>query len=467
MQLNRIFTIKHHITDMINLTTFAPDDFKEHLKVLENKAKFYNARLCCELGYTPYFQHYVLTGNEGVGKTAAVFEIFERLKSASNIKEKQVLDAMSKFDINEGFQSAISNVCRDNILLYIKNAERLSMKGNNNPQSGIEELCDKMSEVKNCVVVLSGKRSQLLELVKGHEKARDWFSLIFHFDDLTPDAMFQYMVEYVNSKNYMFAPDTEPVFKDYLHFVYKLRGSNFRNVNFLHDIFDKVIVPNISERVIKQNLPPEQMDLCTILPEDLPEIQKTDTEEAIKKLESLVGLEKVKKQILDHTALVKLNSLRASKGLYNKMPPMHMVFTGNPGTGKTTIAKYIGEIYHSIGVLSSGHVVVTDRTKLVGEFIGTTEKNTMNAINSASGGVLFIDEAYNLFTESDNKRDFGMRVIETLLTYLGTDDTDMIVILAGYTGEMKRMLEANPGMKSRFPYIFQFEDYTPEQRRAL
>ncbi len=143
---------------------------------------------------------------------------------------------------------------------------------------------------------------------------------------------------------------------------------------------------------------------------------------------------------------------------------MHMVFTGNPGTGKTTIAKYLGEIYHSIGVLSSGHVVVTDRSKLVGEFIGDAEKNTTNAISSASGGVLFIDEAYNLFVGGrGDKKDYGMRVIETLLTYLGSDDTDMIVILAGYTGEMNSMLEANPGMKSRFPYIFQFEDYTPEQ----
>ena len=185
---------------------------------------------------------------------------------------------------------------------------------------------------------------------------------------------------------------------------------------------------------------------------------------AIQKLKSLIGLDDIKKQILDHTALVKLNSIRASKGLHNRMPPMHMVFTGNPGTGKTTIAKYLGEIYHSIGVLSSGHVVVTDRSKLVGEFIGDAEKNTLNAINSASGGVLFIDEAYNLFVGGrGDKKDYGMRVIETLLTYLGSDDTDMIAILAGYTGEMNTMLEANPGMKSRFPYIFQFEDYTPEQ----
>jgi len=275
--------------------------------------------------------------------------------------------------------------------------------------------------------------------------------------------MFQYMVEFVNSKNYMFDPDTEPVLKNYLNFIYKLRGSNFRNVSFLQEIFDQEIVPRMSERVMKQDLPPEEQNLCTIMPEDIPEVRHPNTEEAISKLESLVGLDEIKKQILDHTALVKLNNLRATKGMYNKMPPMHMVFTGNPGTGKTTIAKHIGEIYHSIGVLSSGHVVVTDRTKLVGEFIGVTEKNALNAINSASGGVLFIDEAYNLFTDSENKKDFGMRVIETLLTYLGNDDTDMIVILAGYSEEMKKMLESNPGLKSRFPYIFKFEDYIPEQ----
>lgn len=448
---------------MMNLTIFAPDDFKEHLNVLDNKAKFNCARVRCELGFSFGHQHYVLTGNEGVGKSDAVQEIYQRMIGVSGIKSCITEDAISMFEVNDGFGNAMNNACQDNILLHIKNAERLSIRGNVNPKNGIEELCDRIPKMKNSVVILSGKRNQLLELVKGHDKAKDLFTYMFHFEDLTPEAMFKYMVEYVNSKNYLFDPATEPVFMDYLNFVYKLRGSNFRNIYFLQDIFDKEIVPKMSERVMKKNQSPEQLDLCTIMPEDLPEIRHPNTEAAIKKLESLVGLDNVKKQILDHTALVKLNNLRATKGMYNKMPPMHMVFTGNPGTGKTTIASHIGEIYHSIGVLSSGHVVVTDRTKLVGEYIGTTEKNAMNAINSASGGVLFIDEAYNLFTESDNKRDFGMRVIETLLTYLGSDDTDMIVILAGYTEEMKRMLEANPGMKSRFPYIFEFEDYTPEQ----
>ena len=142
---------------------------------------------------------------------------------------------------------------------------------------------------------------------------------------------------------------------------------------------------------------------------------------------------------------------------------MHMVFTGNPGTGKTTIAKYLGDIYRGIGALSSGHLVETDRSKLVGQYLGETEKNTLNAIERASGGVLFIDEAYNLFVEDQDRRDFGHRVIETLLTYLSLDDSDMIVILAGYTNEMERLLESNPGLKSRFPYIFRFGDYTPDQ----
>lgn len=447
----------------MNLSAFAPEEFKEHLKVLDIKAQFYYARKQYELGSSGTQQHYVLTGNEGLGIEEAVQAIFDRVKEVSDIDSIIEKDAISMFDTVTGFDFSFGDFSNEGILLHIKNAEKLGMRGSNNTKSGLEVLCNKMLDIKNSIIVLSGKRRLLLEMIQGHENARDLFSYVFHFEDLTPEAMFEYMEDYINSKNYLFDPAAETAFKDYLGVAYKMRGTNFRNALFLQEMFEKEIVPKMSERVISQNENLEESNLCTIMPEDLPELKQPNTEEAIKKLEMLVGLDEVKKQILDHTALVKLNRLRASKGLYNKMPPMHMVFTGNPGTGKTTIAKHVGEIYHSIGVLSSGHVVETERTKLVGEFIGETEKNTKNAINSASGGVLFIDEAYNLFVESNDRKDFGMRVIETLLTYLGNDDTDMIVILAGYTEEMNKMLEANPGMKSRFPYVFHFEDYPPEQ----
>lgn len=447
----------------MKLLDYAPQDLRDHLLTLEETAKFHQARLCCELGFQGKPLHYVLTGNEGVGIPEAVQEIYEKMRTIYNITAFHSHNAQTMYDFNDGYASSMSSLSKKDAIICITNAEQLGFKGHNTNKSGMEELCSQMSQMENCVVVLTGRSKQLVEAVKGHEKARDWFQYIFHFDDLTPEALFQEMVEIVNKRNYLFDPATEPLMRDYLNQAYKLRGANFNNTLFLSEILDRYIIPKMSERVMKKGLPAGLLDLCTILPEDLPTIRYTDTDKAIKKLTSLVGLDDIKQQILNHTSLVRLNRIRASKGLYNKMPPMHMVFTGNPGTGKTTIAKYIGEIYHSIGVLSSGHVVVTERSKLVGEFIGEAEKNTLAAINSASGGVLFIDEAYNLFTEKDNKRDFGMRVIETLLTYLGSDDTDMIVILAGYTGEMNRMLEANPGMKSRFPYIFNFEDYTPEQ----
>lgn len=444
----------------MNLSIYAPDDFKEHLRVLDNKAK-----LCCarrdnglESGFSR--QHYVLTGNDGVGKSDAAKEIAQRLSVISLITKYVEKDAASLFDATTGFN--LSDLIQSNSLIHIKNAEQLSLKGSNSVKNGIEVLCDEMSSTENCVVVLSGRRSALLGLVRGNEQAKALFSYAFHFDDLIPEALYQYMLEYANERNYLFDPSAEDALKSYIGAAYKQRGTSFRNIYFIQEVFDNEIVPRMSARIVGQDKPVEESDLCAIMPEDLPEVKVPDTEEAIRKLEALVGLEDVKKQILDHTALVKLNSLRASKGLYNKMPPMHMVFTGNPGTGKTTIAKHIGEIYHSIGVLSSGHVVETERSKLVGEFIGAAEKNAMDAIRSASGGVLFIDEAYSLFVR-DSEKDFGMRVIETLLTHLSSDDTDMIVILAGYTNEMKNMLEANPGMKSRFPYIFHFSDYTPDQ----
>ena len=446
----------------MKILDYAPEKFKRHLSMLDKMVMFKDARKQCELGFKNKAQNYVFTGNEGTGFSAAVSEIFERMKSICGLTDFAYYDALSMFDSNDGFSGSLDGIFSNDKLIHIDHAEHLSLRGHINTRTGIEDLCSNMRAKRSCVVVLSGS-NQLTELVQGNEYAKYLFTYFFHFDDLTPDAMFDWMADYANDHNYMFAPQTEKDLKDYLAHAYRLRGSNFKNIYFLEQIFNRFIIPKMAERVMKTNLPEEQSDLVTIMPEDLPTINHTDTEKAIQKLKSLVGLDDIKKKILDHTALVTLNSVRASKGMHNKMPPMHMVFTGNPGTGKTTIAKYIGEIYHSIGVLSSGHVVITERSKLIGEWIGDAEKNTLKAISSASGGVLFIDEAYNLFTDSTSNRDYGMRVIETLLTYLGSDDTDMIVILAGYTGEMNRMLKANSGLKSRFPYVFKFEDYTPEQ----
>lgn len=448
----------------MNLTDFAPKEFKEHLTMLDYKAVFNNARQAKELSINQSYLHYIFTGNEGVGKENAADEIFIRAKDMTGVSKFVIFDAAIMFDVNEGFDTNIANACSsNNILLYIKNADYLKMKGNASSKTGVETLCCHIPQMQNSIVILSGNRSRMQDVINSCEDARTLFPYVFHFEDLKPDVLYDYLTGYAIDQGYEFDPSTEEALRSYLNLAYQLRGSNFRNTVFVKEVFDKEILPNMMKREVNRFFNEEEMSLCTIMPEDIPEIKLPDTEQAIGKLNDLVGLEEVKKQVLYHTALVKLNKVRADKGLYNRMPPMHMVFTGNPGTGKTTVAKYIGEIYHSIGVLSSGHVIETERTKLVGEYLGVTEKNTLNAIHSASGGVLFIDEAYNLFVDAPDKRDFGMRVIETLLTYLSEEEPDMIVIIAGYTKEMNKMLESNPGMKSRFPYVFHFEDYSPKQ----
>lgn len=141
----------------------------------------------------------------------------------------------------------------------------------------------------------------------------------------------------------------------------------------------------------------------------------------------------------------------------------HMIFTGNPGTGKTTVAQCIGKVFHAVGLLSKGEVVMTERSKLVGRYIGETEKNMQDVLESARGNVLFIDEAYTLCDTLDDRKDFGNHVVESLLTVLSQPHPDMLVILAGYENEMERLMQMNQGLQGRFPYRFHFDDYSADE----
>ena len=440
-----------------------PKPFEDYLNLLEKKRVF-KEQVNENVGHTRRYG-YLFTGNSGTGKRSAAKQLFNILKAIESETQIWVeIPAIQMFDPSSGF-SPIGNTIEENrhSLIYISGAEDLGMKGLLS-QTGIEILANKLKTEPTVTVVLSGPRDEMIQLINSCQAAKEIFINKFHFEDFDPKTLTDIAVNYAQEHGYRFSEGAQHELLNYFSYEHKMRGNDFGNIHLAHRTIDDKVLPSLIQRVVNGQAVQEDKDAAiTITSDDIPKIRHRDPKKAIERLESLVGLENIKQSIMAHASLVNLNRRRMELGLFNHMPPMHMVFTGNPGTGKTTVAELIGEIYYGMGVLSSGHLVEVDRSKLVGQFLGDTEKNTLNAIKSAAGGVLFIDEAYNLFTNDPDRRDFGHRVIETLLTYLSMEQTNMIVVLAGYTVEMEHLLQSNPGLKSRFSYLFHFNDYTPEQ----
>lgn len=181
-------------------------------------------------------------------------------------------------------------------------------------------------------------------------------------------------------------------------------------------------------------------------------------------LDKLIGLGSVKSEVRSMINYIKVQNARKKEGLATKDVAYHMVFTGNPGTGKTTVARIMASIFKDLGVLKSGHTVETDRSGLVGEYVGQTGPKTNKAVDAAINGVLFVDEAYTLYSPGNS---YGQEAIATLLKRMEDDRDSLVVIIAGYTEEMQELLDMNPGLKSRFNRYIDFPDYSSDDLCAI
>jgi probable Rubsico expression protein CbbX len=197
------------------------------------------------------------------------------------------------------------------------------------------------------------------------------------------------------------------------------------------------------------------------------EFRASNVQEVLDQLDrELVGLAPVKMRIREIAALLLVDRLRRKLHLTSETPTLHMSFTGNPGTGKTTVALRMADILHRLGYVRQGHLVAVTRDDLVGQYIGHTAPKTKEVLKKAMGGVLFIDEAYYLY-RPENERDYGQEAIEILLQVMENQRDDLVVILAGYKDKMDRFFQSNPGMRSRIAHHIDFPDYTPEELLAI
>jgi Cdc6-like AAA superfamily ATPase len=239
-----------------------------------------------------------------------------------------------------------------------------------------------------------------------------------------------------------------------LHTVVAIEGAEEPEVNRLNEVtarLRKLIPPPAAVS------PPVESGPCEEMPDGASTI--------LASLDQLVGLDEVKREVETLVNLAKVFSIRKKMGL--KVPDMsfHLVFLGNPGTGKTTVARIIAQLYGKLSLLSKGHLVEVDRAGLVANYIGQTATKVQEVVTSAMGGVLFIDEAYALHDESE--MDFGQEAVSTLLKAMEDHRSNLVVIAAGYTNEMQRFLDMNPGLRSRMPRHLAFADYSPPEMATI
>lgn len=222
---------------------------------------------------------------------------------------------------------------------------------------------------------------------------------------------------------------------------------------------------SVLEPIVQTNA---QADLQKIDRVDLDAaFRESDIAEVLDRLDAeLVGLAPVKARIRDISALLLVDTLRQKMGLSTAAPSLHMSFTGNPGTGKTTVALRMAQILHRLGYVRKPHMIAVTRDDLVGQFIGHTAPKTREVLKRAMGGVLFIDEAYYLY-RPENERDYGQEAIEILLQDMENHRDDLVVIVAGYKDRMERFFRSNPGLSSRIAHHIDFPDYTPEELLAI
>ena len=305
------------------------------------------------------------------------------------------------------------------------------------------------------VVILAGYEKEMGEFLKSNSGLKSRFPNVVNFEDYTPAEMYEISLITAKSKGYCIDTECEEGLLK-LFEKSQIKGKNDSgNGRLVRNVVEAAILQQ-SKRIAKDN----DTDLELLTSADFG-LDKTNDFDLETELSKIIGLAKVKDFVrTQHKLLIAQEKRRKADLKVDTTQSLNMIFSGNPGTGKTTIARVVADMFKQMGILKSGHLVETDKGGLVAEYVGHTAKKTEEVFKRALGGVLFVDEAYAIASDGSS---FGQEAIDTLVKLIEDYRGEIVVILAGYEKEMKDFLKANSGLESRFPLRINFPDYSADE----
>jgi SpoVK/Ycf46/Vps4 family AAA+-type ATPase len=466
------------LTAMVGLTAV-----KDQIRSVTASVEAARRRAMAGHGAEKPMQHFVFLGPPGTGKTAVarivakIFYAFGLLDSPA-VVEAQRADLVGEYlgataiKTNQLIDSALGG------LLFIDEAYSLvneaDGQGDRFGNEAVQALLKRAEDDReNLIIILAGYERQMETFLSANPGLNSRFGIRVKFPSYSPAELMALTEHALAARSELLDPDARPVLRGIFDEVGRRRlADELGNGRFVRSLLARAGQQR-DVRVMGGPAEPTPTELVTLRGEDLQlayaELTTrfrgyTDTptvDDALGELDALVGLEPVKRQVHEIVAQLQVARLRDRQGLASQPPSRHFVFTGPPGTGKTTVARILGRIFAALGMLVRPEVIEAHRGDLVGEHLGSTAIKTSKLIDSAMGGVLFIDEAYALHNDAYSGGDaFGSEAIATLLKRAEDDRERLVIVLAGYTDDMDRLLRSNPGLASRFSTRITFPSYS-------